>query len=55
MATHERYQLFCQRCFRTFEGDSVAEALKRVTEHEKKCLDKPKLEPAPKSLEADRT
>lgn len=42
MATHERYQMFCRRCFRTFEGNSVGEANQRVTEHEKKCTEKPK-------------
>jgi hypothetical protein len=54
MANRERFQIYCRRCLRPFEGDTVGEALNKVTEHEKKCVDKPKPAPAPKSLEESR-
>jgi hypothetical protein len=51
MAKDERFQMYCRRCFRTFEGATVTETLNKVTGHEKQCVDKPKPEKPAKSLE----
>ncbi len=34
MADTERYQMHCQYCQQRFEGNTVAEALRKVEEHE---------------------
>ena len=35
MADTERYQMHCQYCQHRFEGNTVAEALRKVEEHER--------------------
>jgi len=34
MADHERFQVFCQVCFKPFEADTVEEVFQAVAEHE---------------------
>jgi hypothetical protein len=34
---HERYQTHCRFCQKTLEGDSAAEVVELVEEHEEKC------------------
>ena len=35
MADTERYQMHCQYCQQRFEGNTVAETLRKVEEHER--------------------
>lgn len=41
MFLHERYQVHCPHCFKTFEADTIPQAMTKADEHLAECEHRP--------------